>query len=116
MSPASDTARRVRILAELGRCGPLDATLGGLSRGLDEDELERVPVIMRQLVEEGRVQVHELNGSRRYELALVGARSCRVCGCTDLDCSGCVQRTGMPCWWIEPDLCSACERERSARS
>ena len=33
---------------------------------------------------------------------------CVVCGCTDDDCSGCVARTGEPCWWFGPDLCSAC--------
>ena len=33
---------------------------------------------------------------------------CRVCGCTDVDCSGCVERTGEPCSWVEADLCSAC--------
>ena len=37
--------------------------------------------------------------------------SCRVCGCTDDDCSGCVERTGEPCYWVEPDLCSACAQE-----
>lgn len=35
-------------------------------------------------------------------------RTCRVCGCTDEDCSGCVARTGEPCSWVEVDLCSAC--------
>lgn len=34
--------------------------------------------------------------------------TCRKCGCTDADCSGCVQRTGSPCHWVERDLCSAC--------
>ena len=34
--------------------------------------------------------------------------TCRVCGCTDEDCSGCYVRTGVPCSWVEPDLCSAC--------
>lgn len=34
--------------------------------------------------------------------------ACRACGCTDNDCSGCVERTGAPCFWVEPDLCSAC--------
>lgn len=34
--------------------------------------------------------------------------TCRVCGCTDEDCSACILRTGHPCHWIEPDLCSAC--------
>ena len=34
--------------------------------------------------------------------------SCRVCGCTDEDCSGCIAKTGSPCNWVELDLCSAC--------
>jgi hypothetical protein len=33
---------------------------------------------------------------------------CRRCGCTDDDCSGCVERSGQPCWWIGPNICSAC--------
>jgi hypothetical protein len=33
---------------------------------------------------------------------------CRVCGCTDWDCSQCIKTTGAPCSWVEPDLCSAC--------
>ena len=36
-------------------------------------------------------------------------RRCRVCGCTDDDCSDCIARTGTPCHWVEDDLCSACE-------
>ena len=38
-------------------------------------------------------------------------RRCKVCGCTDDNCSGCVERTGMPCFWVEEDLCSACVEE-----
>lgn len=38
-----------------------------------------------------------------------GMRFCRVCGCTDDDCSLCVERTGEPCHWVEADLCSACQ-------
>lgn len=38
-------------------------------------------------------------------------RCCRVCGCTDDNCSRCVLKTGEPCFWIEPDLCSACVEE-----
>lgn len=34
--------------------------------------------------------------------------TCRVCGCTDTDCRQCVEKTGAPCHWVEPDLCSAC--------
>jgi hypothetical protein len=37
---------------------------------------------------------------------------CRVCGCTDDDCSECIERTGEPCSWVEPDLCSACVGEK----
>lgn len=34
--------------------------------------------------------------------------TCRVCGCTDDDCRQCVEATGVPCYWVEPGLCSAC--------
>lgn len=33
---------------------------------------------------------------------------CRMCGCIDSDCSECVERTGLPCYWVKDDLCSAC--------
>lgn len=35
-------------------------------------------------------------------------RRCRVCGCTDLYCGQCIEKTGSPCHWVENDLCSAC--------
>lgn len=35
-------------------------------------------------------------------------RSCRNCGCTDRNCSGCIARAGKPCHWVKKDLCSAC--------
>ncbi len=38
-------------------------------------------------------------------------RICRSCGCTDDDCTECVERTGQPCHWVEDDLCSACTPE-----
>lgn len=47
---------------------------------------------------------------RRFELLV----RCRECGCTDLDCSDCIERTGEPCSWVpelETDagpICSAC--------
>jgi hypothetical protein len=46
-------------------------------------------------------------------LAVEGRKAgvCRVCGCTDEDCSGCIKKTGEPCYWVEPDLCSACANE-----
>lgn len=36
-------------------------------------------------------------------------RICRICGCTDDDCSGCVTMTGRPCSWALIDVCSACK-------
>jgi hypothetical protein len=33
---------------------------------------------------------------------------CRHCGCTAQDCSQCVERTGDSCFWITPQVCSAC--------
>lgn len=36
------------------------------------------------------------------------SQKCRACGCTQNNCSGCVARTGHPCYWVESDLCSAC--------
>lgn len=41
-------------------------------------------------------------------------RACRVCHCTDLDCRGCIERTGEPCSWVpeletnQGPICSAC--------
>ena len=39
---------------------------------------------------------------------LFDERQCRLCGCTDLDCTHCIETTGQPCFWVEEDLCSAC--------
>ncbi len=37
---------------------------------------------------------------------------CRVCGCTDDDCSQCIEATGEPCSWANEDhtLCSRCQQ------
>ncbi len=40
----------------------------------------------------------------------INNRKCRECGCTQNDCSQCIDKTGNPCFWIEPDLCSACRK------
>lgn len=40
--------------------------------------------------------------------AAAAPRSCRLCGCTEADCSQCIAKTGTPCHWVERDLCSAC--------
>lgn len=40
-------------------------------------------------------------------------RSCRVCGCTDMD--ACETDDG-PCHWVAADLCSACVNPGAIRS
>lgn len=47
------------------------------------------------------------NAAPWYRFDNEGA-ACRVCGCTDDDCSECIERTGAPCSWAEAGLCSAC--------
>lgn len=36
-------------------------------------------------------------------------KTCRVCGCTDADCSQCIKVQGYACHWVAPNLCSRCE-------
>jgi hypothetical protein len=48
------------------------------------------------------------------EMVSIDISTCRVCGCTDLNCRGCIVRTGAPCSWVpelendEGPICSAC--------
>ncbi len=58
----------------------------------------------------------EDDGAGALDLDL-GVVSCRVCGCTEEDCSGCIRATGGACSWVSDeedpdamtgDLCSAC--------
>ncbi len=39
-------------------------------------------------------------------------RKCRVCGCTNA--KACIA-DGVPCRWVEDDLCSACEEKEKAK-
>lgn len=34
------------------------------------------------------------------------ARLCRICACSELD--ACLSPSGLPCHWVDVDLCSAC--------
>lgn len=34
---------------------------------------------------------------------------CLVCGCTENNCSGCIEKIGVPCHWLNKNLCSACK-------
>jgi hypothetical protein len=51
---------------------------------------------------------HSLDDALRHMAKTCNPARCRVCGCTDEDCSQCVENTGTPCSWVAPDLCSAC--------
>jgi ParB/RepB/Spo0J family partition protein len=42
-------------------------------------------------------------------------RTCKKCGCTEADCSRCVEKTGEPCSWVAKDLCSACVPAKAAK-
>ena len=35
-------------------------------------------------------------------------QKCRFCGCTDDDCTQCIEAQGYSCHWAEPNLCSRC--------
>lgn len=39
---------------------------------------------------------------------LVDEQACRVCGCTNEDCTECVDILGEPCDWADVDLCTRC--------
>lgn len=49
-----------------------------------------------------------LLSSTRIQAKINQGRSCRECGCTNMDCRVCIERTGKACHWVEDDLCSAC--------
>jgi Holliday junction resolvase RusA-like endonuclease len=49
------------------------------------------------------------SGKPRIEVECAALEdACRVCGCTEDDCTECVAKTGEPCSWVSPGLCSAC--------
>jgi hypothetical protein len=74
----------------------------------------RTYLVLEMLVEKGVIDISRLI-EITDDLGPVGAdifgepvRSCRVCGCTDDDCSKCIEATGEPCHWVGEDLCSRC--------
>ncbi len=50
--------------------------------------------------------VKTTNAKPRYA---VRSGVCRLCGCTDEDCSHCIERTGRPCSWADAEhtICTA---------
>lgn len=58
--------------------------------------------------------VERAKRERHAEPACGPAARCRVCDCTEDDCRQCVEADGVPCSWVEPDLCSRCARVEAA--
>jgi hypothetical protein len=84
-----------------------------LAAGYDADEAVFRDVIVQDLAD-AREVLNVLEGKTRPSVP--SERSCRVCGCTEDDCSGCIERTGKPCHWVAEDLCSACATPTTDRS
>lgn len=42
-------------------------------------------------------------------------QTCRICGCTDNDCTQCFEVQGFPCYWVKEDLCSRCDHEKKEK-
>lgn len=45
----------------------------------------------------------------------INSRRCRVCGCTNKNCKQCIKKLGNACYWVEADLCSACQPKPKLR-
>lgn len=74
--------------------------------------------LLRKNVMHLRLNEIKLLASRYFKLhlfdmvELILMRRCRKCGCTQNDCTQCIERTGAPCRWVASDLCSACETSK----
>ena len=36
---------------------------------------------------------------------------CKHCGCTEMNCSQCIEAQGFACWWVSLNVCSRCSAE-----
>ena len=61
------------------------------------------------------IQVAAVAVAAVESLDRAGPSTCRVCGCTDDDCSQCIEAAGAPCYWVEKDLCSRCSAEAATK-
>lgn len=70
--------------------------------------------VAREAITKAAAKIRAMSDFELVHLAMGGGMpkadvgACRVCGCTDADCSACIAKTGVPCSWVESDLCSAC--------
>jgi hypothetical protein len=75
---------------------------------------ELFPIYGLNPITENTHLIHRVEGTQKIFRRPAGSsylstiRTCRVCHCTELDCSVCWHKTGLPCHWVADDLCSAC--------
>ena len=72
---------------------------------LDDIAAGTLPFPIRHIAHVARANLVE--ALRDY----LASQRCRVCGCNDNLCVDCVEASGEPCHWVEPDLCSRCAPE-----
>lgn len=75
--------------------------------GQVQTQLEAINPVIGELIDRGWNQGDDFPIDPATGLA-IAERTCRVCKCTDRNCSQCIEKTGEPCFWVAADLCSAC--------
>ena len=91
---------------------------GSLHASIEDVFLARhqaLRAIQERVAAEAALQTQVAAGEAGDEGPLWDVQTCRVCGCTDDDCSGCIERTGEPCYWVDEDLCSACAYDQTPK-
>jgi hypothetical protein len=95
-------------------CGRSANTEAGWMKGAGKSvyvyqEMSQEPELMYKIYD--GIITHELQLASVFQELNTDQykRVCSGCGCTDMDCSGCIERTGKPCYWVNPSLCSACD-------
>jgi hypothetical protein len=89
-----------------GRHATLEETVESIETG--------IPSLMELARLDGERAVSALEEARVSYLQWIRSffpeveQVCRVCKCTNFDCSQCIEKTGRACRWVESDLCSAC--------
>ncbi len=79
-----------------------------------EPRAQKKKIILRtvgtgeQCAVDNYVGTYKVNDGNLVFHVFIKKRTCSGCGCTDDNCSQCVEKTGEPCYWVSEDLCSAC--------